>query len=73
MLLGLIICIGYVLYSLDMNVAESFSAMSEKGFTQIFGTDVNEKNFFLKQILAGAFITITMTGVDQEMMQKVFR
>lgn len=70
MLLGLIICIGYVLYSLDMNVAESFSAMNEKGFTQIFGTDVNEKNFFLKQILAGAFITITMTGVDQEMMQK---
>jgi GTPase len=29
-----------------------------------------EKNFFIKQIIAGAFITITMTGIDQEMMQK---
>jgi Na+/proline symporter len=32
--------------------------------------DPNSKLFFLKQILAGAFITITMTGMDQEMMQK---
>jgi Na+/proline symporter len=27
-------------------------------------------NFFLKQIIGGAFITIAMTGLDQEMMQK---
>ena len=44
--------------------------MHEKGYTQIFGTDPMEKNFFIKQIIAGAFITITMTGIDQEMMQK---
>jgi Na+/proline symporter len=28
------------------------------------------KKFFLKQLLGGAFITIAMTGLDQEMMQK---
>jgi Na+/proline symporter len=33
-------------------------------------TDPNSKMYFVKQILAGAFITITMTGMDQEMMQK---
>ena len=33
-------------------------------------TDVNDKRFFLKQFLSGMFITITMTGLDQEMMQK---
>ena len=27
-------------------------------------------SFFVKQILAGAFITIAMTGIDQDMMQK---
>jgi hypothetical protein len=36
----------------------------------VLNTDGNSKTFFIKQILAGAFITITMTGIDQEMMQK---
>jgi Na+/proline symporter len=31
---------------------------------------VMSKKFFLKQIIGGAFITISMTGLDQEMMQK---
>jgi Na+/proline symporter len=32
--------------------------------------DVNDKRFFWKQFLAGAFTTIAMTGLDQDMMQK---
>jgi Na+/proline symporter len=36
----------------------------------MFNTDVLDKKFFLKQIIGGAFITISMTGLDQEMMQK---
>ncbi|SMP29108.1 sodium:solute symporter [Chryseobacterium profundimaris] len=70
MLLGLIICTVYMLNHLGLNVGESFTAMNEKGYTKIFDFDPNEKSFFIKQILAGAFITITMTGIDQEMMQK---
>ncbi|MFC5874058.1 Na+/proline symporter [Chryseobacterium arachidis] len=70
MLLGLIICTVYMLNHLGLNVGESFAAMNEKGYTKIFDFDPNNKSFFIKQILAGAFITITMTGIDQEMMQK---
>lgn len=70
MLLGLIICSVYMLNHLGLNFFESISAMQAKGYTEVFDTDVNDKTFFLKQILAGAFITITMTGIDQEMMQK---
>lgn len=70
MLLGLIICSGYMMNHLGLNLSESLSAMSAKGYTEILNTDVNSKAFFIKQILAGAFITITMTGIDQEMMQK---
>ncbi|MPS64976.1 MULTISPECIES: sodium:solute symporter [unclassified Chryseobacterium] len=70
MLLGLIICTIYMLNHLGLNVGESFAAMNEKGYTKIFDFDPNQKSFFIKQILAGAFITITMTGIDQEMMQK---
>ncbi len=70
MLLGLIICTVYMLNHLNLGVAESLSVMNEKGYTKIFEFNYNSPNFFIKQILAGAFITITMTGVDQEMMQK---
>ncbi len=70
MLLGLIICSIYMLHHMNIGVHESLLEMRVKGLTRIFSTDVDSKNFFVKQILAGAFITITMTGIDQEMMQK---
>src|SRR5690606_31137914 len=40
------------------------------GYTRILNFDFHSSGFFLKQILGGAFITIAMTGLDQEMMQK---
>jgi Na+/proline symporter len=70
MLAGLIICVVYILYSLDMNLGSAISTMSEKHYSNLFVADPNNKLFILKQIVAGAFITITMTGLDQEMMQK---
>lgn len=70
MLAGLVICVGYILHTMNLSLGESFTAMSERGLTKIFNTDPNDKLFFIKQIVAGAFITITMTGLDQEMMQK---
>ncbi|MEY8761583.1 sodium:solute symporter [Chryseobacterium tongliaoense] len=70
MLLGLIICTVYMLNHLDLSVGQSLTAMGDKGYTKIFEMDFNSPGFFIKQILAGAFITITMTGIDQEMMQK---
>ncbi len=70
MLLGLVICVIYILNNLHLGFGDSLQLMHEKGYSKIFFTDPNSKMFFLKQILAGAFITITMTGLDQEMMQK---
>jgi Na+/proline symporter len=70
MLLGLIICSIYILSNLHLSVFEGLHAMQEKGISDIFDTNVNSKTFFLKQILGGAFISLTMTGLDQEMMQK---
>jgi SSS family transporter len=70
MLLGLIICVVYILSSMNIGFAGSLEAMSQKGYSTIFNFNPDSKLFFLKQIIAGAFITITMTGMDQEMMQK---
>ena len=70
MLAGLVICVIYILNNLHIGFFDSLQAMGEKGYSKVFFTDPNSKLFFLKQVLAGAFITITMTGLDQEMMQK---
>ncbi len=70
MLLGLIICSIYILSKMDFSVSTALDAMHAKGLSSVFNTDVNSKSFFLKQIIGGAFITLTMTGLDQEMMQK---
>ncbi|BDQ10906.1 sodium:solute symporter [Sediminibacterium sp. TEGAF015] len=70
MLAGLVICVFYILNQLNMGFGESLQAMNDRGYSTIFVTDPNSKFYFLKQIIAGAFITVTMTGMDQEMMQK---
>lgn len=70
MLAGLVVCVIYMLQAMDIGVGSALSSMADKGYSKIFFTNPESKLFFLKQILAGAFITITMTGMDQEMMQK---
>lgn len=70
MLLALLVCVGYIMHSLDLNLSGTWSALADKGLTNIFHTDPKAGNFFLKQIFGGMFITIAMTGLDQEMMQK---
>jgi Na+/proline symporter len=70
MLLGLIICVIYILTNLDLSFGGAMQTLGEKGYTNIFNTDIKSAGFFLKQIIGGMFITIAMTGLDQEMMQK---
>lgn len=70
MLLALVICVGYMLSRLGFSWSTTWQMMSEQGLTRTFNTDVFDAGFFGKQIVGGAFITISMTGLDQEMMQK---
>ena len=70
MLIGLGLCIHFVLGALQLAPLQAWAAMSEQGLTTVLGTDGWARNHWLKQITAGAFIAIAMTGLDQEMMQK---
>ncbi len=70
MLVGLLVCIIYIMTNMDLNIGTALSQLKDAGYTQIINTDVNSKGFFIKQIIGGMFITIAMTGLDQEMMQK---
>ncbi|MET0857133.1 MAG: sodium:solute symporter, partial [Telluria sp.] len=70
MLIGLVACVVFLLDRLDLSVAESLAQMDARGLSTVFTTAVDSPSFYLKQIVAGAFIVLTMTGMDQEMMQK---
>jgi Na+/proline symporter len=70
MLLGLFACVGFMLSELHLSIPESLSRMQGLGLSRVFTMDANSPNFWLKQIIAGIFIVLTMTGMDQEMMQK---
>ena len=70
MLLGLVSCIIYIMYHVPFEPSAILSEMADRGMTKIFNTDVNSASYFLKSIIGGIFITVGMTGLDQEMMQK---
>jgi Na+/proline symporter len=70
MLVGLIATVVFILNNLHISVGDAMRTLTGKGYTTIFNTDPRSGGFFLKQIIGGAFITISMFGLDQEMMQK---
>jgi Na+/proline symporter len=70
MLGGLFACVWFMLGQLDLTIPQALQQMHERGLSRVFTLDPNSPSFWLKQIVAGAFIVLTMTGMDQEMMQK---
>jgi Na+/proline symporter len=70
MILGLLFCIGYMLTHLDTGPVAVMNELSSAGLTKIWNTDPDSSSYWIKHVLGGMFIAITMTGLDQEMMQK---
>lgn len=65
------VAVWQIATALDFSFTEMIQAIDEKGYARIFyWDDPNATIFFPKQFLGGAFIAITMTGMDQEIMQK---
>lgn len=70
MLLAVVISVISISSSLHMGISDLFSAIHRKGYDTMINSDWRSKTFFLKQFFGGMFISIAMTGLDQEMMQK---
>lgn len=70
LLLAALLTAIFILKDLDISLGDLLKKSSEQGLTKVFETDWTHNKFWLKQLLSGAFITITMTGLDQDMMQK---
>ena len=71
MLLSVGISIYLIMDKLDLSAASLMSSIGDQGYGEIFEfDDWSSKQHFVKQFFTGAFITIVMTGLDQDMMQK---
>ena len=67
--------VGLTLYhlgnALNLNLSEILSENRFQNYTRTWITgDLMVRNHFLKSFIGGVFITICMTGLDQDMMQK---
>ncbi len=71
MLIALAISAYLIATNLNLSFGQVISTVKESEYSQIFFfEDYNAGNYFWKQFLAGIFIAISMTGLDQGMMQK---
>ena len=71
MLLAVVLAVYYISDALTAEGGSIISLINESSYSQVFFLDDwKDSKFFCKQFLSGAFITIVMTGLDQDMMQK---
>ncbi len=70
MLISLVVTLVIVLKKLDVNLTEMIGLVRDEGYSKIIIPEWRHDKFYLKQFFSGMFITIVMTGLDQDMMQK---
>ncbi len=71
MLMAVVVSIMLIGNELNFEgVKDYFTAVSDDPRSRIFDWDWKAGTNFFKQFISGAFITIVMTGLDQDMMQK---
>jgi Na+/proline symporter len=71
--LFMLVAVGVCIYTIsnEMEIKNIFSYVANNELSKtFFFEDVNAGNYFWKRFLAGAFVAIVMTGLDQDMMQK---
>lgn len=70
MVASIVLCIVYVVDALDMNMATAVASIRDSSYSEVFFFDNPlDGRYFWKQFLAGIFLVVAMTGLDQDMMQ----
>ncbi|SFR90617.1 sodium:solute symporter [Maribacter stanieri] len=71
MLISVGLSIYFILDKMDWTFIEFLNSQELSQYSKTFFTDdLSSKNHLVKSFLGGMFITICMTGLDQDMMQK---
>ena len=70
LLIALFITIYLVGQQMNMGFGDMIQTISDSKYSHMFEWDWKNPHFFGKDFLAGVFIAIVMTGLDQDLMQK---
>jgi Na+/proline symporter len=70
LLLGVVLSLLVISSQLGLSLSSIPAYVMAHPYSEVFVTDWKASSFWGKQIVAGAFIAFTMTGLDQNMMQK---
>jgi len=72
--LAMLSCVALSIYFISDALNYSFKSLintvRESPMSQMYFSDFRDDKFFWKQFASGMFITIVMTGLDQDLMQK---
>ena len=72
MIISVAMCIVFVINALDINFSGAIESIGESSYSQIFHLDNPlDRRYFWKQFIAGIFLVVAMTGLDQDMMQTI--
>jgi len=67
---AVVLTIVLISQQLGLSFGGLVNSVQDSDMSQIFFWDANDPKNFFKQFIAGAFIAIVMTGLDQDLMQK---
>lgn len=67
---AVVLTIYFIFNSFGWSFGQMIKQVQESPHSKVFDWDWRSGKFFVKQFLAGIFITIVMSGLDQDMMQK---
>ncbi len=71
MISAVVLTVILISRSMGLSFSALVGVIRENDLSRVFFfDDINDERHFLKQFFAGMFITIVMTGLDQDMMQK---
>ncbi len=70
MLLAVLITILLITSQMNTSLSDLINTVWQSDLSTIIITDIDSPRHFIKLFLSGMFITIVMTGLDQDMMQK---
>ncbi len=71
LLTAVVLTIYFLAQKMDLSFAQMVQVINDSEYSRTwYFDDWNDKRHFIKQFFSGAFITIVMTGLDQDMMQK---
>ena len=72
LLLAVVLSIYFMADGLGISVLEAFEAVKDSSYSKIFFWEnvLGDPRNIWKHLIGGAFVTIAMTGLDQDLMQK---